>query len=141
MPRTKSEYPVLLRKLSKAEGGGYFAEFPDLPGCMADGATAAEALMESQAALRSYLASVKKYGDKLPAPSESLWRQRAPRSLHRRCRLRPSVRGCHSIRLSSACCLRDWAEREASPPCRKGWSQSVTAIPFVPCYSYSSDNS
>jgi antitoxin HicB len=83
MPRAKSEYPVLLRKLSKAEGGGYLAEFPDLPGCMADGPTAAEALIESQDALKSYLASVKKHGDKLPAPGESVWRQRAPRSLHR----------------------------------------------------------
>jgi antitoxin HicB len=39
MARIKNEYPILLRKLSPAEGGGYLAEFPDLPGCMADGET------------------------------------------------------------------------------------------------------
>jgi antitoxin HicB len=84
MSMTKSEYPILLRKLSGAEGGGYLAEFPDLPGCMADGATPEEALTESQDALKSYLASVKKHGDKLPVPAESVWRQRAPKSLHHR---------------------------------------------------------
>ena len=84
MPRTKNEYPVLLRKLTQAEGGGYLAEFPDLPGCMADGETPEEALKESQSALRSYLASIKAHGDKLPTPGESVWRQRAPKSLHKR---------------------------------------------------------
>lgn len=84
MPRTKNEYPVLLRRLSQAEGGGYLAEYPDLPGCMADGQTPEEALTESRDALRSYLASVKKHGDKLPTPTESAWRQRAPKSLHHR---------------------------------------------------------
>jgi predicted RNase H-like HicB family nuclease len=93
MPSTKGEYPILLRKLSKAEGGGYPAELPDLPGCMADGATATEALMESQDALKSYLASVKKHGDKLPAPGESVWRQRAPKSLHRRLQIEAEREG------------------------------------------------
>ncbi len=84
MPKEKGEYPVLLQKLSRAEGGGYLAEFPDLPGCMADGATPEEALAELQDALKSYLASVKKHGDKLPTPAESVWRQRAPKTLHHR---------------------------------------------------------
>jgi antitoxin HicB len=86
VPRTKSEYPILLRKLSEAEGGGYLAEFPDLPGCMADGATPEEALLESQGALKSYLASAKKHADKLPAPTESVWRQRAPKAYTIACR-------------------------------------------------------
>jgi len=93
MAKTKIEYPVLVRKLSQAEGGGYLAEFPDLPGCMADGATPEEALAESQDALRSYLASVKKHGDKLPAAGESVWRQRAPKSLHHRLQLEAKREG------------------------------------------------
>ena len=84
MPSTKNDYPILLRKLSKAEGAGYLAEFPDLPGCMADGATPEEALVEAQDAFKSYAASVKKHGDRLPTPTESVWRQRAPKSLHYR---------------------------------------------------------
>lgn len=82
--KSKTEFPVLLRKLSQAEGGGYLAEFPDLPGCMADGETPEEALRESQDALKSYLASIRSHGDRLPAPGEAAWRQRAPQSLHRR---------------------------------------------------------
>ena len=34
MPSRSTDYAVTVRKLSKAEGGGYLAEFPDLPGCM-----------------------------------------------------------------------------------------------------------
>lgn len=82
--KTESEYPVVVRKLSKAEGGGYLAEFPDLPGCMADGETPEEALRESQGALASYLASVKKHRDALPSPTQGVWRQRAPKTLHLR---------------------------------------------------------
>jgi antitoxin HicB len=93
MPTTKNEYSILLRKLSRAEGGGYLAEFPDLPGCMADGATPEEALMESQGALKSYLASIKKHGDKLPTPAESVWRQRAPKSLHHRLQIEAEREG------------------------------------------------
>ena len=69
MPTARKKYSALVRKLSAAEGGGYLAEFPDLPGCMADGETPEEALQESQDALKSYLASIKKHGDKIPAPA------------------------------------------------------------------------
>jgi antitoxin HicB len=93
MARIKNEYPILLRKLSPAEGGGYLAEFPDLPGCMADGETPEEALVESRDALKSYLASVKKHADKVPAPVESVWRQRAPRSLHHRLQIEAKREG------------------------------------------------
>ncbi|MGH9639877.1 MAG: type II toxin-antitoxin system HicB family antitoxin, partial [Bryobacteraceae bacterium] len=64
---TEKDYPVIIRKLSKAEGGGYLTEFPDLPGCMADGETPEEALRESGDALASYIASINKHGDALPA--------------------------------------------------------------------------
>ena len=42
----KIEYPFTIRRLSKAEGGGWLVEFPDLPGCIADGETIEE--MESR---------------------------------------------------------------------------------------------
>jgi predicted RNase H-like HicB family nuclease len=59
--KTTEDYPVLIRKLSEAEGGGYLAEFPDLPGCMADGESPEEAYRESHGALASYLASLEKF--------------------------------------------------------------------------------
>lgn len=84
MAKISDNYPVTIRKLSDAEGGGYLAEFPDLPGCMADGDTPEEAYRESHDALASYLESVKKYGDPLPSPTQGVWRQRAPKTLQRR---------------------------------------------------------
>ncbi|MGH9582147.1 MAG: type II toxin-antitoxin system HicB family antitoxin [Bryobacteraceae bacterium] len=84
MKTAERDYPVVIRKLSKAEGGGYLAEFPDLPGCMADGETPEEAIRESRDALASYLDSIKKHGDALPSPAQGVWRQRAPKTLQRR---------------------------------------------------------
>lgn len=78
------DYPVVIRKMSKAEGGGYLAEFPDLPGCMADGETPEEAYRESMDALASYLASIKKHGDPMPVAGQGIWRQRAPKTLQKR---------------------------------------------------------
>jgi len=36
------DYPFVVRPLSRAEGGGWFITWPDLPGCMSDGATPEE---------------------------------------------------------------------------------------------------
>ena len=33
------DYAIEIRPLTDEEGGGFFATFPDLPGCMADGET------------------------------------------------------------------------------------------------------
>ncbi len=76
-------YAVVIRPLSEAEGGGYLAEYPDLPGCMADGETPEEALKESRDALASYVASVQQHGDALP-DTRGVWRQRAPKTLQLR---------------------------------------------------------
>ena len=47
------DYPFTIRHLSKEDGGGYLIEFPDLPGCMADGKTVEEALHEAEDALKT----------------------------------------------------------------------------------------
>jgi predicted RNase H-like HicB family nuclease len=47
-----------VRPLSSAEGGGYFVEFLDYPGCVADGDTPEEAIREARDALTSYLATL-----------------------------------------------------------------------------------
>jgi antitoxin HicB len=93
MRKIPKEYPVLIRKLSKAEGGGYLAEVPDLPGCIADGETPAKAYQESQDAIASYIASVKKHGDPLPVPTQGVWRQRAPKTLQSRLHKRADEEG------------------------------------------------
>ena len=74
-----------IRPLSAAEGGGYIVEFPDYPGCIADGATPEEAIDEGRDALKSYLATLEELGRPVPATGEvygGQWRQRVPKSLH-----------------------------------------------------------
>jgi antitoxin HicB len=41
---TKLEYLVVIEPLAQADGGGFLATVPDLPGCMSDGETPEEAL-------------------------------------------------------------------------------------------------
>ncbi len=74
-----------IRPLSESEGGGYLVEFPDYPGCMADGETPEEALVEGRDALTSYLETLKALGRAAPTAGPTYggqWRQRVPKSLH-----------------------------------------------------------
>ena len=78
-------YAVIIRPLSKEEGGGYLVEFPDLPGCYGDGASPEEALKNAEDALVSWVSTAKEFGDPIPPPKEKYsgqWRLRIPRSLH-----------------------------------------------------------
>ena len=45
------EYGAVFQLLSDEDGGGYLAYVPDLPGCVSDGETEAEALANLQAAV------------------------------------------------------------------------------------------
>jgi antitoxin HicB len=63
---SKLKYPVTIRPLTKEEGSGYLAEFPDLPGCVADGETVEEALHEAEDALKAWLAAAKEFDDTVP---------------------------------------------------------------------------
>lgn len=46
--------PHVIRARAESEGGGYLIEFPDFPGCIADGETPEQAKIEGLDALRSY---------------------------------------------------------------------------------------
>ncbi len=81
------EYPLNIRPLTKEEGGGYLVEAPDLPGCMADGETIEEAMLEIHDAISSWIKSAKAHGDTIPKPSvpnnlSGQWRMRVPKHLH-----------------------------------------------------------
>jgi len=75
-----------IRPLTAGEGGGYLIEFPEYPGCVADGETPEEAMREGRDALTSYLRTLKELGRSVPPPGEDAytgqWRQRVPKSLH-----------------------------------------------------------
>jgi len=74
-----------IRPLSDADGGGYLIEFPDYPGCMADGDTPEEAIAEGRDALASYVATLRDLGRPIPHPPEEArksWRDQISASIH-----------------------------------------------------------
>ena len=81
-------YTAVVRELRDSEGGGFLAEFPDLPGCVADGATREEALKNLDDAAEEWIAAAKRLGRTIPEPNTAeysgKWVQRVPKSLHRR---------------------------------------------------------
>ncbi|MCX6598531.1 MAG: type II toxin-antitoxin system HicB family antitoxin [Acidobacteria bacterium] len=88
-------YPLTIRRLSAEDGGGFAVEYPDLPGCLSDGSTPEEALVNGRDAVKAYLTSCAAHGDPMPRPSDASgqWRQRVPRSLHARLTARARQEG------------------------------------------------
>ncbi len=83
------EYPFTIRPKALDEGGGYWIEFPDVPGCLSHGATPSDAITNGQESLRSVLTRLQEAGEPVPQPgcppsAGAQWRQRAPKSLHSR---------------------------------------------------------
>lgn len=110
----KFKYPAVIRPLSKEEGGGYLIEFPDLPGCIADGSSIEEALDEAQDALKSWLKTAEEFGDSIPKPStpsnySGQWRLRIPKSLHAALALRAKQEGV-SLNMFAATLLAEGLE-------------------------------
>lgn len=62
------EYPFQIRQIAAEEGGGYLITYPDLPGCMSDGETPEQAVVNGRDAVKSYLLTCQKYGDPYAAP-------------------------------------------------------------------------
>lgn len=77
-------YQFTVRPLSKAEGGGYLVEYPDIPGCMSDGETIDEAIANGREALRDCIDVFRESGRRVPKPGieAAQWRQRLPRTLY-----------------------------------------------------------
>ena len=81
------DYPIAIRPLTAAEGGGFLATFPDLPGCMADGETPEQAMTDARGAFDCWMAAHLADGREVPGPGETnaapvRLMQRLPRSLH-----------------------------------------------------------
>jgi predicted RNase H-like HicB family nuclease len=64
------EYPVIISPLSEEDGGGFLATVPDLPGCMSDGETPAEAIENVQDAIEEWLDLARKLEREIPTPSK-----------------------------------------------------------------------
>jgi antitoxin HicB len=84
-----ADYPFTIRLLSEEEGGGYFIEFLDLPGCISDGETIEEAIRNGHDAVACWIAAAKELGRTIPKPGalesqSGKWVQRVPKSIHLR---------------------------------------------------------
>ena len=83
-------YSISLRRLEEDEGGGWLAEIPGLPGCMSDGETTEEALINIQDAKLCWLESALAQGVQVPLPRKQIDEQysgkftlRIPKTMHR----------------------------------------------------------
>ncbi|HUZ91128.1 MAG TPA: type II toxin-antitoxin system HicB family antitoxin [Methylocella sp.] len=63
-------YPVTIEPLSEADGGGFVAFVPDLPGCMSDGETPEQALANVKDAISVWIEAARDIGHKVPEPSK-----------------------------------------------------------------------
>lgn len=85
---TAGGYAIMVEPLSKADGGGWLASVPALPGCMGDGETPEKALADAEAAIAEWTAAAKELGREIPSPQAlGQWRQRVPRSLHEKLKI------------------------------------------------------
>ena len=64
-------YAHTISPLSDEDGGGYLITFPDLPGCMSDGETEAEAVANGRDAFIAVVSALADLGRDIPAPSFS----------------------------------------------------------------------
>jgi predicted RNase H-like HicB family nuclease len=65
------DYPMVVLPLSRENGGGYAAFVEDLPGCIADGETPAEALEELRQAVDEWIAEAVRLGREVPHPGSA----------------------------------------------------------------------
>ncbi|PZT48187.1 HicB family protein [Helicobacter valdiviensis] len=63
-------YEIILKKLSKQEGGGYFASYKDFPYIMGDGESEIEALEDVKEAFKGAIALMLEKKDKIKEPNE-----------------------------------------------------------------------
>jgi antitoxin HicB len=62
-------YTVTIKPLEPADGGGYVAFVPDLPGCMSDGETPEEALANIRDAILVWMEAARDVGHEIPEPT------------------------------------------------------------------------
>ncbi len=85
-------YAHIVTSLSEEEGGGYLITFPDLPGCMSDGATQEETIENGRDAFSVWVSSRVDMGRKVPPPQwqpetapenvSGKFIQRVPKTIH-----------------------------------------------------------
>lgn len=67
-----SNYPLIVEPLSDEDGGGFVAIVPDLSGCMSDGETPEEAVVNVRDAILCWVEATQDQGHSVPQPSRHL---------------------------------------------------------------------
>jgi predicted RNase H-like HicB family nuclease len=93
-------YGHIIAPLSADDGGGYMITFPDLPGCMSDGESLDETLINGRDAFNSWMSAQVDQGRVIPSPTHYddegkpvKFVQRLPRSLHATLQARAKAEG------------------------------------------------
>jgi antitoxin HicB len=84
----QTEYAIVVEPLGEADGGGWLASVPALPGCLGDGEIREAALADVQKVIIEWRDADRRLGRDVPsAAALRQWRQRAPRSLHEKLKI------------------------------------------------------
>jgi antitoxin HicB len=67
-PYAFSAYAHITSQLSKEDGCGFLITFPDLPSCMSDGDSEADAVANGLDAFKAWIAARQDAGNEIPAP-------------------------------------------------------------------------
>ena len=62
------DYNIVVEPILAEDGGGFLAVVPELPGCMSDGETEADAIGNARAAIADWVAHASAEGRKAPKP-------------------------------------------------------------------------
>ena len=68
MTQDRLAYAIIIEPLSAADGGGFLARVPDLPGCVTDGESPEAALLAAKSAIAEWLEEARRLGRDLPQP-------------------------------------------------------------------------
>jgi predicted RNase H-like HicB family nuclease len=114
-------YGHMISPLTADDGGGYMITFPDLPGCMSDGETLEEVLVNGRDAFNSWIAAQVDMGREIPVPTHYneegkpiKFVQRLPRSLHASLQARAKAEGVSINTLVLAIIAEGLGRREGS---------------------------
>ncbi len=107
------DYPISISPIPADEGGGYMVSFPDLPGCIADGSTIEEAIIEAHDAFDAWITAEQQDNGILPAPKtySGQFVQRIPKTLHQQLAKRAESEGVSLNQLATAILARGLAQR------------------------------
>ena len=83
------KYPYKIETISEEDGGGYLISYPDLPGCISDGDTIEEALLNGGDAKKSWINTAYEKSINIAEPNSQQDKYsgritlRTPKSLHK----------------------------------------------------------